>query len=247
MKRMIRITSLVLLLSGFFPMTCYAIFDPFGPLIYARQMAQMWQKTKLPLQRFQQLQNAIATAKNQLSQENTLVKDAQGHYGFGNLLNSEQDLTQDREWSPNNWQGALKGASGGNPQRYQQLVAQYKRNHPTLSKSHYVKGASQAQYQQYHRQLETNRAVSVNASYAFNTIKMHLQQVHELSAQIEKAKNTKAAVDLNSRLVAELAYIQVQELKMQTLLNQQLAQQSANRIANETARAQFNTIPKSKP
>jgi len=50
-------------------------------------------------------------------------------------------------------------------------------------------------------------------------------------------------VDLNSRLLAEVAYIQIQELKMQTLLNQQLAQQASNRIFDETQNAKFNALP----
>ena len=116
-------------------------------------------------------------------------------------------------------------------------------NHPTLSENEYEKGASADKAKQYKQQVETNRAVSVNAIYAFNDIKAQLKSVHDLSAKIEQAKNTKAAVDLNSRLLTEIAFIQIQELKMQTLLNQQLAQAGASRIADETQAAKFNRLP----
>ena len=53
----------------------------------------------------------------------------------------------------------------------------------------------------------------------------------------------RALMYLNSRLVAEVAYIQTQELKMQILLNQQWAQASADLIADKTARAKFNQLP----
>lgn len=95
----------------------------------------------------------------------------------------------------------------------------------------------------YAQDVQVNRAATVNATYAFDDIKTHLNTIHELSQQIDQAKNTKAATDLNSRLLTEMAYIQTQELKMQILLNQQLAQANADAIADKTASAKFNTLP----
>lgn len=45
------------------------------------------------------------------------------------------------------------------------------------------------------------------------------------------------------RLLAEVAYIQIQELKMQAILNEQMAQQGADKISGETQAAQFNRLP----
>ena len=137
----------------------------------------------------------------------------------------------------------MQGLSGGNPARYQELVSAYKANHPTLSKSAYEKGASKDKASVYNEDIQVNRAATVNASYAFNNIKSDLTTIHTLTGKIDQAKNTKAAMDLNSRLVAEDAYIQAQELKMQVLMNQQLAQENADNIADSTLSAEFNTIP----
>lgn len=90
---------------------------------------------------------------------------------------------------------------------------------------------------------KVNRAAKVNATYAFGTIDSHLQTIYDLSQQIDVAPNSKAAMDLNSRLVAEVAFIQTQELKMQVLLNQQLAQANAETLASQEASAKFNTLP----
>ncbi|MCH7621959.1 MAG: hypothetical protein IH870_08685, partial [Chloroflexi bacterium] len=118
--------------------------------------------------------------------------------------------------------------TGGNPARYQELVNTYKTDHPTLSNDDYEKGASPARGKIYAQDVQVNRAAMVNASFAFNNIKTHLDNIHALSQKIDSTQNIKSAMDLNSRLVVELAYIQTQELKIQVLMNQQTAQQNAD-------------------
>lgn len=188
------------------------------------------------------LKQTYDNAVDQLNTAKRIANDAEGNYGYGNLINSHAALIE-REWSPDNWQDALKGLAGGNPERYQELIQQYQKDHPTLSPEEFKKGASLAQAQQYQQQIQTNQAASVTASYAFNDIKQHLENIHELSQYIEKSQNTKAAMDLNARLLTEIAYIQVQQLKMQSLVNQQLMQESADKIQAETQAAKFDQLP----
>ena len=78
------------------------------------------------------------------------------------------------------------------------------------------------------------------ATYEFDQINKHMQNLQELSQEIEKAPNIKSAMDLNSRIEIELADIQVEELRMQTLMNQQKAQQQSTQIAQESEASQFN-------
>ena len=56
-------------------------------------------------------------------------------------------------------------------------------------------------------------------------INQHIAALHKLSQQIEKTANTKGAVDLNSRLITELGFIQLMSLRLQALTSQQLAQE----------------------
>jgi type IV secretion system protein VirB5 len=79
----------------------------------------------------------------------------------------------------------------------------------------------------------------------FNEINQRLKDIHTLSNNIDAPKNanTKSAVDLNSRLVAELAYIGVMNLKLQTLISQQLVQTQANELADDSDMIRFNTLP----
>lgn len=51
-------------------------------------------------------------------------------------------------------------------------------------------------------------------------------------------------MDLNSRLIAELSYISVEELRMQTLLNHQMSAEISDDINARGREAIFNQLPK---
>jgi len=231
-----------LLATTLTPFSAYAIGDMAGWAVFGRQMEQMEATAKQAEARYNQLKQQFDVLNQQVSVMKNIKAESEGSYGMGGLLNSNQDL-QKREWSPSSWQSTLKGLSGGNPARYQELVNTYKADHPTLSSSDYQKGASAANAKTYSQDIQVNRAAMVNSTYAFNNIKTHLDDIHQLSNQIDSTKNIKAAMDLNSRLVAELAYIQTQELKMQVVMNQQTAQSNADNIAAKTANAKFDALP----
>lgn len=182
--------------------------------------------------------DAIKAVNDDIKKSNT------GSYGFGGMNNGAPDLEK-RQWSANNWRDALKNISGGNPTRYKELVSDYEKAHPTLMKSpqELGKGTSSSHLSQYQQHLALNKAASVETTYAFNEVNEHLKSIHDLSSHIDKATNTKGAIDLNSRLLAEIAYIEVMNLKLQTLISQQLAQASANELADDAEMIRFNTLP----
>ena len=192
------------------------------------------------------LENAKSQLKNAESQLATVTKLKDfnsGHYQLGNLKNSLTDLTN-RQWSPNNWEDALKSLAGGNKQRYNQLVESYRKSHPEVSEQAFeASGATKAQIAQYQQSRAVNEAVVVQTTYAFDDINAHLKTVHELSQEIENTENTKSALDLNSRLITEMAYIQIQTLKLQTLISQQTAQNSASNLSQTAEQVRFNRLP----
>ena len=208
--------------------------DAAGWAIFGRQATQM-----------QQSASHAALQLAQLKQEYTQLKEQYaamtGHYGWGNLENSASDLTG-REIAAPSWKAALEGEAGGNPARYQELLAQYKQAHKTMSQSDYEKGADKGLSTSYQNQVKTNQASATTATYEFNDIDKHLKTLQTLSKKIEDAKNsnTKSAMDLNSRIEVEVGYISIEILRMQTVLNQQTAQSQANRIAEENETSQFN-------
>ena len=87
-----------------------------------------------------------------------------------------------------------------------------------------------------------NRAVQVQTSDAYNQINQHMEALQKLSQQIEKTENTKGAIDLNSRLVTEIGFIQLMQLRLQTLVSQQLSQDSLSELSDRAEMAKFNHL-----
>lgn len=164
------------------------------------------------------------------------------HFGYGDLLNSDDDLNA-RKWSPDTWDSALQGLSGGNDDRYKELVDEYQQDHPYLSSDDMKKGASDAYATNYEQQVDTNRAAMAHASYSFESVNEHLDNIKELSSQINKAENPKAIEEINARISAEVAYLQVEQIKSMAIMNEQLAQSQASTLVHEKAASEFNQIP----
>lgn len=194
-------------------------------------------------QQYRLLKDSYETSKSQLDSMKSLKQFNSGSYGFGALDNGI-DMLRQRQDTVNTWDEALKNIAGGNPGRYAELVRAYDANHPTLSDSDYLKGASNSRLQQYKHSAAVNKAVAVETTHVFNELNQHIKAIHTLSTAIDKAPNTKAAIDLNSRLIAELGYIQVMQVKLQTLISQQNVQDASGMLADEAELVRFNTLPK---
>lgn len=188
------------------------------------------------------LTDTYNNARSQLAGIESLKSFNSGHYGFGDLANNPIDLKH-RQWSANTWDEALQNIAGGNSERYQALVAAYQKNHILPDDDTYRKGASPSRLRQFQEGKVVNQAISVQATYVFNEINEHLKTIHALSTHIEKTPNTKSAVDLNSRLLTEIAYIQTESLKLQALLNQQNAFLGSSDLTTDAEIAKFNTLP----
>ncbi|MFJ1270108.1 type IV secretion system protein [Legionella lytica] len=186
------------------------------------------------------LQDTYDTAKSQADTLKSLKEYNSGSYGYGAFDNGLDAL---KSWQnpTDNWKEALEKISGGNPERYAELVKSYEASHPMLNDVDYAKGTTSNQLTQYKYSKKVNKAVSVETTKTFNEINTRLKNINKLALKIDETPNTKSAMDLNSRITAELAYINVMNLKLQTLLTQQLAQNSANDLAEEGELVRFNT------
>jgi type IV secretion system protein VirB5 len=191
------------------------------------------------VQQLETLQQQYKAMSNHLKQLKDLNKTNTGHYGYGELSNGLNEL---QSWqSPvSSWEDALRNLSGGNTQRYQSLVQAYEQNHPQLAEPNFTNDMSQATSERFKEDKAVNRAVLVQTTDAYNEINKHLAQLQTLSKAIEKTANTKGAIDLNSRLVTELGFIQLMQVRLQTLSNQQLAQDSLDNLSERAKAAHFN-------
>ncbi|MFN3233797.1 MAG: type IV secretion system protein [Gammaproteobacteria bacterium] len=225
-------------LIGLIPLSCYAVM----PVIDPNAIEQLIKEYRQLKNQYDLLKDTYNNQLAQLQQGKQMVQDAEGHYGYGGLINSDSNL-KSREWSPDNWQDALKGLSGGNPERYQELALQYQKAHPTMALDEFKKGSSDENADLYQKKSQATQAATVNATYAFNDIKQHLENIHKISEKIDTAENTKAAVDLNTRMQTEMAYVQVQMLKQVAILNEQMAERSQEELSADKQAAEFNRLP----
>ncbi|HAU1408739.1 TPA: type IV secretion system protein [Legionella pneumophila] len=194
-------------------------------------------------EQYRVLSDTYQTAKNQLDNLNQLKSMNSGHYGFGDINNSLDSL---QSWqSPvSTWQDALQNLSGGNQQRYQALIDAYEKNHPALDEVSYSRFTTPANALRFKEDKAVNRAVMVQTTESYNEINKHMEALHKLSQQIEKTPNTKGAIDLNSRLITEIGFIQLMSLRLQALISQQSAQENLSALQDRAEMAKFNRLPK---
>ena len=188
------------------------------------------------------LSDTYQNAKSQLDNLNQLKSMNSGHYGFGDVSNG-LDTLQNWQSPVSTWQDALQNLSGGNPARYQALVDAYEKNHPALNEASYARTTTPENLARFKEDKAVNRAVHVQTTESYNEINKHMASLHKLSQQIEKTPNTKGAIDLNSRLITELGFIQLMSLRLQALMSQQVAQESLSELQDRTEMARFNRLP----
>ncbi len=173
--------------------------------------------------------------------------DLNGHFkvgegGIGDIYNDITRGVNTWNWTAETWEKELQTLSGGNPERYKQLTEQYDRYYPTKTVESYQQGATQDATSVYSRGMAINKAVIVDTTQQFDDIEKHLKEVNELSKQINNATTTKEAMDLNSKILSETAYIQLSMLRMQTLVNQQVGHAQAAQLVANKEMSDFNTI-----
>ncbi|MFO2820579.1 type IV secretion system protein [Legionella pneumophila serogroup 1] len=189
------------------------------------------------------LRDTYQSAQAQVENLNQLKSMNSGHYGFGDL-NNGLDSLQSWQSPVSTWQDALQNLSGGNSSRYKELVAAYEKNHPDLDEASFKANTSPAQAARFKEDKAVNRAVLVQTTESYNEINKHMEALHKLSKQIEHSSNTKGAIDLNSRLLTEIGFIQLMSLRLQALMSQQAAQDSLADLQDRAEIARFNKLPK---
>lgn len=195
------------------------------------------QNTQLPnlLKQFTQLQ----TANTNL---NTIQGYMSGDTGIENILNTQSDVNQ-RLWSNSNWQDVLNNIGGGNAQAF----SQYQQSYSTL----YNGLVSKEQLGQtltdndlirtnYQQNQQISRAALASSEYSYNTINQHIQNIHDILAQLSQTQTEKASMDMNARLLAEVSYIQLEMLRQQNFQTQLMATSSQGQVDSLSDQAKFD-------
>jgi len=232
MKRLI----MLLMLTFSIPSYADIVSDVQLIMLLSHQLTELRTQVRI-------LKDSYEAAKGQIDGLNQLKDMNSGHYGFGNL-NNGLDALQSWQSPVSTWEDALHNLAGGNEERFKALVEAYEKNHPALNENNYARFVSPDKLARFKEDKAVNRAVQTETTQSYNDINKHIAALHKLSQEIEKTPNTKGAVDLNSRLVTELGFIQLMSLRLQTLMNQQLAQEGLSELQDRADMAKFNYLPK---
>jgi len=174
----------------------------------------------------------LATAQDQFSQTTKEWGDLTKTFG---MADSDEEK-EARLWSADDWQSVLKQASGGNNDRFQTIMKSYSDKYPTVKTGQTINTAKLADTT-YQEQSQTTNAALSSANYTFDDLNNRIKKTEELLAQVDdpsKNQNQKASTDLNSRLVAEQNFTQLESLKLQSIHLQLDATKNQSEVNSDT-------------
>lgn len=162
-----------------------------------------------------------------------------GHYKIGNLYNSSSDQL-DRLSANSNWQDLLHKASGGNAARYTELVKRYQDKYPALTQSQLNSlNPNNLKTQTYLDDAKTNLAGLSVSEYSYDSLENRIKKLQGLLNQVEQTPNEKAAMDLQARVLAEIGFVQLEMLRLQSVQTQMTAMHGQGLTNGTTQDAQF--------
>ncbi|MEM9243692.1 MAG: type IV secretion system protein [Pseudomonadota bacterium] len=205
------------------------------PVVDYAAIAKLMQQVNEMKRQYTMLENQYRTAENQL-------QSLTGQRGWGSFGNSDTHITNQFGYAPDTYSQAMNGQGGSAD--YQQNRNAYIANHHVITEQEYESGTTINLAEDYHNRTQTTAITAASATTAFNSIQDKLKEVRQLAAQIDASKNDdlKSAIDLQTRVDVQLAYIQIQAVQLQATLNREMAEAHASEQVNDAMRAEYNTI-----
>ena len=99
----------------------------------------------------------------------------------------------------------------------------------------------------YRLQAQTTLASRASSEVAFEQVNQEASVIHQLQSEIDRTPDTKSALDLNNRLLAEQNKLSIQETKLLVLLVQQTSVDSQGKANRAVEDAEFFNYHKGKP
>ena len=145
-------------------------------------------------------------------------------------------------WSADDLNSALSSASGGNSARFDELKAAYAEQNPTLTstatnQSVNVSDLVKKTYDQ--KSAVTNTALATSQQ-TYNDVNYRIKNFDDLKAMIDTdTPNEKASMDLMSRILVEIGYLQTEMLRQQSMNAQLTATNAQEEINGQTSSKNF--------
>lgn len=160
------------------------------------------------------------------------MRSLQGDLNALNPLHFTSDSLRQHLWSASNWRSALSGEKGSS------MISgmdNFKKNNQQI----YQFTDHTSQKEEVNQALETNAVLDAESSKEYDRLGVYAEKVNALSNRVQSAASTKEALDINNKLLVELAYLEIETIHMQALQNQASAQQIHRGLASAAATDKF--------
>ncbi len=198
------------------------------------------------VQQIEEMKKQYDMLKKQYDQAVQIKNNLQGNYGMG-LLENGLEAAKERRPLPKTWQevvnmqqsGKLPGVFSGKKDFYKDLL-------PSIDSKLISQDPKNRNSIAYKLSSDNTQAAFASVEAIYNNIEGRIKTIENLTSEIEKAANTKQAIDLNSRIVAETNFINTQMMRLSSI--QVALQASLQNMQNQAAatHAEFFSHPQDK-
>ena len=200
------------------------VIDPANIAENIRQLVQ------LELQYARQLEELIEARRQ--------VESITGHYGLGELLNS-QIYRDARRYTPTTWRDTLRILeAGGLPGSVTDVRNVYSERSESLAiagaENYNVLNPDAPNAQAFERRRDTNLASQAIAEATYDDTQARMSNYEALMGQIEVTENSKAIADLQARITAENGTSLADLIRIQSVQLQQTSAIEAQQLVDET-------------
>lgn len=145
-------------------------------------------------------------------------------------------------WSSADWDEALKATSGGNSSRYNQLKSDYAAKNPIITTSNQTIDVGELTEKTYTQKSDIANTALASSQYTYEDVDNRIQSFDELKEWLDDPnvnQNQKAAIDLNTRVLIEIGYIQTEMLRLQSVQAQVAAMKAQEEVNSITSEKSF--------
>ena len=162
------------------------------------------------------LTNGVSELENAKSQLTSMTSLSY----YSNMFNTPEEV-EARLYTAQSWQDALKGISGGNNQRYQQLLKSYETAHPEISAQDYRVSHTEKQFKQFDEHQKTVKTVAATSQTEYANTDTYMKNINAIGKEASSTNNTgvKTAIDLNTRMTEQLGYLIASNIRLQSVNN----------------------------
>lgn len=157
------------------------------------------------------IKNIEAIGKMQRSAHDNMER-LRGDFNALNPLGFKSDNLSERAWSTGSWKTAL---SGGGSSMVENGIRHFKED----NKGIYSFSGQSQQKDEAEQVLQANAVLDAESTGEYDRLDSYAQKINSLSNLIASSASMKSALDINNKLMVELAYLEIEKLRMQTIAN----------------------------